>query len=123
LNGIGIAGSLVVARTEAMLNAKAAHFDGRIFASPRQTGHRFKPGVEADFERLTPPWAPVGRASPIHERSTRQHGEAIVAEIGIRVHRDRDRAVEFTRHRVNAENAWSEDDGGDETCGTGPYRS
>ena len=54
--------------------------------------------------RLTPPWAPVGRASPIHERSTRQPGEAMVAGIGIRVHPVRDHAL-AARHRVNAENA------------------
>jgi transcriptional regulator with XRE-family HTH domain len=54
--------------------------------------------------RLTPPWAPVGRALPIHERSTRQHGEAMVAGIGIRVHRVRDRAV-GDAPLVNAENA------------------
>jgi hypothetical protein len=32
-----------------------------------------------------PRGVPVGRASPIHERSTRQHGEAMVTGIGIRV--------------------------------------
>lgn len=53
--------------------------------------------------QLTPPWAPAGRASPIHERSTREHGEAMVAGIGTRVHRVLDCAV--TRHRVDAEDA------------------
>ena len=37
--------------------------------------------------------APLGRASPVRQRSTRQHGEATMASIRIRVRRVRDRAV------------------------------
>ena|SRR6185295_2709451 len=64
-----------------------------------------------------------GQASPIHERSTRQHGEAMVAGIGIRVHRVRDRAVGHPPPDERGKTPWSEHDGGDETCGTGPDRS
>jgi hypothetical protein len=55
--------------------------------------------------RLTPPRAPVGRASPIHERSTRQHGEAMIAGIGTRAFTAFVIARLARRNRVNAENA------------------